>query len=167
MATFTAPSNSNLDRNTRYAIVLAYSSFDKRLLSTASNAQTSGAGFTLDDAALESADSGSTWTAESGGNSLMIRVNGTAIVNSPAAGAPTISVRNVFRVPATLTADISAITDENGKTNIETNATYRWQRFAADGVTLEMDNIGTGPTLHIDRCRCGQQDQGGGELHRR
>ena len=79
---------------------------------------------------------------------LEFRVRGV-VANSPAAGAPSITAPNVFRVPAVLTADISSITDGNGVTNIVNTATYRWQRFAANGTTLEAANIGTGDTYTL------------------
>ena len=77
--------------------------------------------------------------------------------NTPAAGAPTITARNVFRVPAVLTADISGITDANGVTNIATSVTYNWQRFAADGTTLEADGIGTDSTYTLTGADAGKK----------
>ena len=69
--------------------------------------------------------------------------------NTPAAGAPAITAPNVFRVPAVLGVDLSSITDTDGVTNIATNATYKWQRFAANGTTLETDSIGTDATYTL------------------
>ena len=65
------------------------------------------------------------------------------------AGAPAITVPNVYRVPAVLSVDLSGITDGDGVTGIAGNATYKWQRFAADGTTLEADNIGTDATYTL------------------
>ena len=64
--------------------------------------------------------------------------------NTPAAGTPAVTAPNVFRVPAVLGVDLSGITDTDGTTGIATTATYKWQRFAADGTTLDTDSIGTG-----------------------
>ena len=89
MATFTAPSNSNLDRNTRYAIVLASAASNIKLFAT--GVDVTG----LDTTALVSADSGSTWTQTSGSNQLMIRVNGTAAGNILPPPLPT----NIFEDP--------------------------------------------------------------------
>ena len=83
VATFTAPSNSNLDRNTRYAIVLASAAGNIKLFAT--GVDVTG----LDTTALVSADSGSTWTQTSGSNQLMIRVNGTAAGNILPSPLPT------------------------------------------------------------------------------
>ena len=41
-----------------------------------------------------------------------------------------------------LGVDLTGIMDSNGITNIANNATYNWQRFSADGTTLEADTIG-------------------------
>ena len=81
----------------------------------------------------------------------MLRIYGriTPPPNAAATGAPTIGVPNVLRVPAVLTADISGIADSNGVTNIAHRAAYTWQRFAADGTTLEADDIGTGQTYRL------------------
>ena len=79
------------------------------------------------------------------------KVDGSIIpaANSVATGAPTITAPDVLTVPATLRVDLSGITDANGTSNIANNATYNWQRFSADGTTLEDDDIGTGPTYDL------------------
>ena len=69
--------------------------------------------------------------------------------NTPAAGTPAVTAPNVFRVPAVLGVDLSGITDTDGTTGIADNATYKWQRFAADGTTLDTDSIGTGSTYTL------------------
>ena len=79
---------------------------------------------------------------------LKIKVRGVRL-NSAAAGAPVITAPNVFRVPAVLGVDLSSIADGNGITKIADSATYTWQRFAANGTTLETDNIGTGDTYTL------------------
>ena len=76
--------------------------------------------------------------------------------NTPAAGAPAITVPNVFRVPAVLGVDLSGITDTDGTTGIASNATYKWQRFAADGTTLDTDSIGTDPTYTLTDADAGK-----------
>ena len=86
---------------------------------------------------------------------LKIRVRGVRS-NSAATGAPVIIAPNVFRVPAVLTADISGIADGNGITKIADSATYTWQRFAADGTTLEAANIGTGDTYTLTDAEAGK-----------
>ena len=83
-----------------------------------------------------------------------------AVVNllaGNAEGAPAITVPNVYRVPAVLSVDLSGITDEDGVTGIAGNATYKWQRFAADGTTLEMDAIGTGATYTLAAADAGRK----------
>ena len=69
--------------------------------------------------------------------------------NSVATGAPSITVPDELIVPARLSVDLTGITDANGTNNIANNATYNWQRFAADGTTLVEDGIGTGPTYDL------------------
>ena len=69
--------------------------------------------------------------------------------NTPAAGTPAITAPNVFRVPAVLGVDLSGITDADGTTNIASNATYKWQRYAANGTMLDTDSIGTGSTYTL------------------
>ena len=50
-----------------------------------------------------------------------------------ATGAPSITVPNVYRVPAVLGVDLSGITDDDGKSGLATSATYQWVRV--DGGT--------------------------------
>ena len=69
--------------------------------------------------------------------------------NIPAAGTPAVTAPNVFRVPAVLSADLTGITDTDRVTGIATNATYKWQRFAANGTTLDTDSVGTGSTYTL------------------
>ena len=76
--------------------------------------------------------------------------------NTPAAGLPAITAPNVFRVPAVLTADLSGITDTDGVTGIATTAIYKWQRFAANGTTLDTDSIGTGSTYTLSDADAGK-----------
>ena len=76
--------------------------------------------------------------------------------NTPAAGAPAITAPNVFRVPAVLGVDLSGITDTDGTTDIATTATYKWQRFAADGTTLDTDSIGTASTYTLTDADAGK-----------
>ena len=76
--------------------------------------------------------------------------------NTPAAGTPAVTAPNVFRVPAVLGVDLSGITDTDGTTGIATNATYKWQRFAADGTTLDTDSIGTDATYTLTDADAGK-----------
>ena len=80
----------------------------------------------------------------------------SAAANTPAVGTPTITTPNVFRVPAVLGVDLSGITDTNGTTGIADNATYKWQRFAADGTALDTDSIGTGSTYTLTDADAGK-----------
>ena len=73
----------------------------------------------------------------------------TPTANTAATGAPTITAPDGYRVPAELGVDLSGIADTNGKTGIADNATYNWQRFSADGTTLEDDAIGWGSTYRL------------------
>ena len=86
---------------------------------------------------------------------LKIRVRGVRL-NTATTGVPVIIAPNVFRVPAVLTADISGIADSNGVTKIADSAAYKWQRFAANGTTLEAANIGTGDTYTLTDADAGK-----------
>ena len=59
-------------------------------------------------------------------------------------------------MPAVLGVDLSGITDTDGTTDIATTATYKWQRFAADGTTLDTDSIGTGSTYTLTDADAGK-----------
>ena len=76
--------------------------------------------------------------------------------NAPAAGTPAVTAPNAFRVPAVLGVDLSGITDADGTTNIASSATYKWQRFAADGTTLDTDSIGTDATYTLTDADAGK-----------
>ena len=76
--------------------------------------------------------------------------------NIPAAGTPAVTAPNVFRVPAVLSADLTGITDTDGVTGIASNATYKWQRFAANGTTLDTDSVGTGSTYTLTDADAGK-----------
>ncbi|MCY3569282.1 MAG: SwmB domain-containing protein, partial [Chloroflexi bacterium] len=92
-------------------------------------------------------------------NQVPIGISGTVlpVTNAAAAGTPSITVGNVYRVPATLRANISAITDGNGVHGIEHTVTYRWQRMAAIGSNVEQENIGTGPTYTLTSADVGKR----------
>ena len=70
------------------------------------------------------------------------------LTNDPATGAPLVTAPVVFRVPATLSVDLSAIEDIEGVTTIAESATYRWNRFDAGG-TIVAPDIATGPTYTL------------------
>ena len=80
----------------------------------------------------------------------------TLASNEPATGMPTITVPNVFRVPAKMTADISGIGDLNGVTRIAQSATYQWKRFDATGTTFET-NVGTGSVYTLTSADAGKR----------
>ena len=155
MARFAAPANKVLNGDTTpYAVVLSYDD-SSALFSTDEDAETSSAGYTLANAGFKKLRSAA-WSAAASTQTLLMRVNGAA--NSPAVGAPTVSAPNVFRVPAMLRADPSRITDANGTTGgIANIVTYSWQRFAADGATLEMDAIGAGETYTLTGADAGKK----------
>ena len=78
-------------------------------------------------------------------------------INTPATGAPAITVPNVFRVPAVLSADLSAIMDDDGVARIADNVTrYQWKRFSADATSFEAD-IGTGATHTLTSADVGKK----------
>ena len=92
-----------------------------------------------------------TWADATNARAIRLIITGKANTNTntPAAGMPAVTAPNVFRVPAVLGVDLSGITDTDGTTGIATNATYKWQRFAADGTTLDTDSIGTDATYTL------------------
>ena len=92
-----------------------------------------------------------TWADATNARAIRLIITGKANTNTntPAAGMPAVTAPNVFRVPAVLGVDLSGITDTDGTTGIATTATYKWQRFAADGTTLDTDSIGTGSTYTL------------------
>ena len=93
-----------------------------------------------------------------GGESFKIAVKAFPVMdNSLTEGVPVITAPNVFRVPATLAVDLSGIRDSNGVKNIADSISYRWQRFAADGTTLESDSIGTGSTYTLTEADAGKR----------
>ena len=85
-ARFDAPANKVLNGSTTpYAVVLVFDD-DRLLFSTASNTQTSSAGFTIDDTALAGPQGGSIWNPHAS-HSLLLRVNG-AVVTVPDTDPP-------------------------------------------------------------------------------
>ena len=83
--------------------------------------------------------------------SVSLGITGTInpVTNADDAGRPSITVGNVHLVPAKLRVNLDAVTDGNGVYGINYTATYRWQRMSGDGNTVEVDNIGTGPTYTL------------------
>ena len=78
-------------------------------------------------------------------------------INTSATGAPAITVPNVFRVPAVLSADLSAIMDDDGVVRIADNVTrYQWKRFSADATSFEAD-IGTDATYTLTSADVGKK----------
>ena len=72
----------------------------------------------------------------------------------PAVGAPTISVPNVHRVPAVLTAETDGIFDPNGNPS---SFTYNWQCLSVDGILVEANAIGTGSTYTLTAADVGKR----------
>ena len=89
---------------------------------------------------------------------LKIRAEGVRS-NVAASGTPLLKATNpdVFRVPLTLSADTLDVFDDNGNQTFDYTVTYNWQRFAADGTTLEADGIGTGPTYTLTSADVGKR----------
>ena len=110
-------------------------------------------GWTIPGKAQEK--SGASFVDFAGNAYFQISVRGVRS-NSATTGAPSITAPNVFRVPAALGVDLSGIVDTNGVTRIATTATYKWQRFGADGTTLETDSIGTRSTYTLTDADAGK-----------
>ena len=141
---FIGGSGLTLAPSTTYWVVVTGGAGSLRTTSSDAEDAVGATGWSIGDVA-RSRDAGSTtFTDDPNGASLMMRVNGSN-ANAPAAGTPTITVPNVFRVPAALRVDLSGITDQDGVTSIADTASYNWQRFDATGSTLEADSIGASP----------------------
>ena len=155
--TFTPTTAVTLSASTDYWVVIEGGAADMAWSTTTPDAEDaedagSAGGWTVADVfQSRTASSTGSFADHSTGNAGLLRIYGriTPPPNAAATGAPTIGVPNVLRVPAVLTADISGIADSNGVTNIARRAAYTWQRFAADGTTLEADDIGTGQTYRL------------------
>ena len=148
--TFTPTTAVTLSASTDYWVVIEGGSSDMAWSTTTPDAEDAGSagGWTVADVfQSRTASSTGSFADHSTGNAGLLRIYGriTPPPNAAATGVPA-TVPNVLRVPAVLTADISGIADSNGVTNIARRAAYTWQRFAADGTTLEADDIGTGQT---------------------
>ena len=78
------------------------------------------------------------------------------VTNDLATGAPLVTVPIVFRVPATLSVDLSAIEDIEGVTRIAESAAYRWKRFDSGG-TIVAPDIATGPTYTLAEADVGSR----------
>ena len=90
-------------------------------------------------------------------NSFQMRVIGQfGSSNSSATGAPAVVAPNVFRLPAPLGVDLNGITDLNGSASIADTVTYNWQRFAANGTTLEQDNLAATSTYTLTAADVGK-----------
>ena len=71
------------------------------------------------------------------------------VVEDEAQGAPVINLPDPLEVGEHLSVDLSGITDADGVSNIASSATYNWQRYEADGTTLDTDAIGTGASYAL------------------
>ena len=76
--------------------------------------------------------------------------------NVLATGKPGINAPNTFRVPSELFINTRGIEDANGSKEFEETATYIWQRFSADGKTLENADIGTARTYTLTNADAGK-----------
>ena len=86
--------------------------------------------------------------------------------NTLASGAPAIT--GAAQVGKVLTAGLGTIADSDGLPGtFPDDYTFQWVRVDADGVSNESDISGRIRHLHGGRGGRGQEDQGGGELHRR
>ena len=102
------------------------------------------------------ANTNTMWASDAGDDKIYSYNMPVIAPNTAAAGTPAITAPNVFRVPAVLGVDLSGITDADGTTGIASNATYKWQRFAANGTTLETDSIGTVSTYTLTDADAGK-----------
>ena len=102
------------------------------------------------------ANTNTMWVSDSGDGKIYSYNMPVIAPNTPAAGMPAVTAPNVFRVPAVLGVDLSGITDADGTTGIASNATYKWQRFAANGTTLDTDSIGTASTYTLTDADAGK-----------
>ena len=150
--TFTPTTAVTLSASTDYWVVMQGGSDDMAWADTVGNSEFTVGGWTIADVIQSrSASSTGSFTDVSSGHAGLLGIYGriTPPANIAATGVPTIGVPNVLRVPAVLTADISGIADANGIVRITDRARYRWQRFDADGTTLEEANIGTGAAYRL------------------
>ena len=150
--TFTPETAVTLNASTLYSIVFGDGPGLPAGIDGNGEDSASAPGWTIDNWLFYRSGSGN--FVGDGLTSVQIRVNG--VVNPNATGTPAITAPNVFRVPAVLSVDISGIADTNGVTMIADTATYNWQRFDADGTTLEMDGIGTGATYTLTDADAGR-----------
>ena len=102
------------------------------------------------------ANTNTMWASDAGDDKIYSYNMPVIAPNTAAAGTPAVTAPNVFRVPAVLGVDLSGITDADGTTGIASNATYKWQRFAANGTTLETDSIGTASTYTLTDADAGK-----------
>ena len=150
--TFTPTTAVTLSASTDYWVVMQGGSDDMAWADTVGNSEFTVGGWTIADVIQSrSASSTGSFTDVSNGHAGLLGIYGriTPPANAAATGGLTTTVPNVLRVPALLTADISGIADANGIVRITDRARYRWQRFAADGTTLEEANIGTGAAYRL------------------
>ena len=148
---FAAASPVPLTHSTTYWVVAEGGGAGLAWVKTSSTSEDSGGAggwMIADKGEFRTANSNGVFSQFSAGVKLSLRVNGLSNP-SPATGAGRINAPNAFRVPAKLFVTFAGVVDLNGVTNIADNATYTWQRFAANGTTLEAASIGTGPTYTL------------------
>ena len=139
VARFTAPANKVLDGNsTPYAIVLSYDSTVEPF-TTKLDTETSSAGFTLDDALRTATKAGTTWTANTLGYSLLIRVNGAVgavnipptVANAIPDQAAKVSTAFSYAFPDTTFTDANSDMLTYMATKADGNPLPTWLTFAA------------------------------------
>ena len=143
-----------LEPSTRFIFITDIWEGQGKWVTTASDSEdgTPNPGWEIEDyaLALNVADPKTDMPFLPNAEALKITVKAFPVMDSsPTEGAPVITAPNVFRVPAVLGVDLSSIRDSNGLENIADSISYNWQRFAADGTTLESDGIGTGSTYTL------------------
>ena len=148
---FAAASPVPLAHSTTYWVVAEGGGAGLAWVKTSSTSEDSGGAggwMIADKGEFRTANSNGVFSQFSAGVSLSLRVNGLSNP-SRATGSGRINAPNAFRVPAKLFVTFAGVVDLNGVTNIADSATYTWNRFAANGTTLEAASIGTGPTYTL------------------
>ena len=150
--TYTLDTAVSLTASTTYWVVVDDGNFRIDVQTTASNGEdpTPLDGATIGDGVFSrgKTSTGPFTVHDANPPEIKIRVNGYRN-NNAVSGLPAITAPSAFRVPAVLGVDLSGIADDNGVSNIATTTIYRWQRFAADGTTLEQDHISTASTYTL------------------
>ena len=150
-----------LEPATRFIFITDIWEGQGKWATTASHSEdgTPNSGWEIENYALarKATDHNTDWPFLPNLEALKITVKAFPVTDSsPTTGAPVITAPNVFRVPAVLGVDLSGIRDSNGVKNIADSISYNWQRFDADGTTLESDGIGSGYTYTLTEADAGK-----------